>query len=200
MLVVAPSSSRFEGGSTSGGMEEHLLERVTTIEGNISRILERMQQMTDLLVRQNRSITLNASLLDALADVLDEAGVIPRRMVNAAWRERYQKDKDDEKFKARGSKVCERIIKLYKGEERLLFTRLVRESFADLDRGKASGFRRLERAAALDADNIHLNKFLGAHFFCKGRAALARDYFTRALEAEPENWRIQLLLGLAYGD
>ncbi|HYH86796.1 MAG TPA: hypothetical protein VEX60_15190, partial [Pyrinomonadaceae bacterium] len=39
MLVVAPSASRFEGGSASGGMEEHLLERVTAIESNISRLL-----------------------------------------------------------------------------------------------------------------------------------------------------------------
>jgi tetratricopeptide (TPR) repeat protein len=200
MLVVAPSASRFEGGAASGGMEEHLLERVTAIESNISRLLDRMQQMADLLLRQNRSITLNTALLDALADVLDEAGVIPRRTVNAAWRERYKKDSDDEELKTRGGKVCENIIKLYKGEQRELFTRLVRESFAEVDRGKASGFRRLQRAAALDTDNIQLNKFLGGHFFCKGRTALARDYFSRALEADPENWRVRLLLGLSYGD
>lgn len=200
MLVVSPSASRFEGGAASGGMEEHLLERVTAIESHISRLLDRMQQMADLLLRQNRSTQLNTTLLDALADVLDDAGVIPRRKVNAAWRERYRKESADEGFKARGSEVCENIIKLYKGDERELFTRLVREGFAELEHGKPSGFRHLERAAALAADNAQLNKFLGTHFFCKGRTALARDYFSRALEADPENWRVRLLLGLSCGD
>jgi len=200
MLVVAPSASRFEGGTSSSGMEEHLLERVTAIESNISRLLDRMQQLADLLLRQNRSTQLNTALLDALADVLDDAGVIPRQKVSAAWRERYQKENADEEFKARGSEACENIIKLYTGEERVTFTRLVREGFADLDRGKASGFRNLERAAALASDNVQLNKFLGAHFFSKGRTALARDYFSRALDADPENWRVRLLLGLACGD
>lgn len=200
MLVVAPSASRFEGGMTSGGMEEHLLERVTAIESNISRLLDRMQQLADLLLRQNRSTQLNTALIDALADVLDDAGVIPRRRVTAAWRERYQKETADEDFEARGGEACENIIKLYEGEERGLFTRLVREGFAELEGGKASGFRRLERAAALAADNVQLNKFLGTHFYCKGRTALARDYFSRALEADPENWRVRLLLGLACGD
>lgn len=200
MLVVAPSASRFEAGADSGGMEEHLLERVTALESNISRLLDRMQQMADLLLRQNRSTQLNTALIDALADVLDEAGVIPRRKVTAAWRERYRKEDADEEFKASGGEVCENIIKLYRGDEPGLFTRLVREGFAELERGKASGFRNLERAAALAADNVQLNNFLGAHYFSKGRTALARDYFSRALDADPENWRVRLLLGLACGD
>ncbi|MBC7933446.1 MAG: tetratricopeptide repeat protein [Rubrivivax sp.] len=200
MLVVAPSASRFEAGAASGGMEEHLLERITAIESNITRLLDRMQQMADLLLRQNRSTQLNTALIDALADVLDDAGVIPRRRVTAAWRERYRKENGDDESRSRGGEVCENIIKLYKGEEHALFTRLVREGFAQLERGKAGGFRSLERAAALAADNVQLNNFLGAHYFSKGRTALARDYFSRALDADPENWRVRLLLGLACGD
>jgi len=60
--------------------------------------------------------------------------------------------------------------------------------------------RVLERAAALASDNAPLNAFLGAHFFSKGRTALARDYLTRAFDADPDNWRVRLLLGLVCGD
>ncbi|HEX8355537.1 MAG TPA: tetratricopeptide repeat protein, partial [Pyrinomonadaceae bacterium] len=41
---------------------------------------------------------------------------------------------------------------------------------------------------------------LGEQLFRKGRPAPARDYFSRALDADPENARLRLLLGLACGD
>ena len=200
MLVVEPSASRFEGGGVSGGMEEHILERISVIENSLSRLVDKLGQMADLLLRHSRTAHLDHALLDTLVDVLNEAGVVRRRVVEAAWRERYRHEKAVESGPVRDA-VCEKIISLYEGEERELFARLVREGFAAVDTGKAvEGLRTLERAAALAPGFAPLNVYLGVHYFGKGKTALARDHLSRAFVADPENERVRLLLGLACGD
>ena len=200
MLVVEPSASRFEGGDVGGGMEEHILERITVIENSLSRLVDKLGQLADLLLRHSRTAYLDHALLDTLVDVLNEAGVVRRRAVEAAWRERYRRENPDESDRMR-EEVCAEIVALYEGEERGLFARLVREGFDALGEGEAAeGLRRLERAAALAPENGPLNAYLGVHYFGKGKTALARDYLSRAFVADPENGRVRLLLGLACGD
>lgn len=200
MIVVEPTASRFEGGHVSGGMEEHILERISVIENSLSRLVDKLGQLADLMLRQSRTAYLDHALLDALVDVLNEAGVVRRQSVEAAWRERYRKEKPGDPDSGRGHD-CRRIIALYEGEGRELFARLVREGFAAVDAGKlADGLRQLERAAALAPTNAPLNTYLGACYFGKGKTALSRDYLSRAFAADPENERVQLLLGLSCGD
>src|SRR5919112_92397 len=55
MLMVETSSARFEDRSSAGGMEEHLLERVTAIENNISRLIDKLEQMAELMLKGWRS-------------------------------------------------------------------------------------------------------------------------------------------------
>jgi tetratricopeptide (TPR) repeat protein len=200
MLVVEPSTSRFEGGDVSGGIEEHILERITVIETSLSRLVDKLGQLADLMLRQSRTAYLDHVLLDTLVDVLNEAGVIRRRAVEAAWRERYRREKPAGLDPDRDA-VCERIVAVYEGAERELFARLTREGFVDVDAGRvADGLRKLERAAALAPGNVPLNTYLGVYYFGKGKTALARDYLSRAFVADPENGRVQLLLGLSCGD
>src|SRR5919205_3862254 len=125
MIVVEPTASRFEG-DVSGGMEEHILERITVIENSLSRLVDKLGQLADLMLRQSRTAYLDHALLDTLVDVLNEAGVVRRRAVEAAWRERYRSEKLGESDAGRDA-VAEKIIALYEGDEGELFARLVRE-------------------------------------------------------------------------
>jgi tetratricopeptide (TPR) repeat protein len=201
MLMVEPTAARFEDRSTSTGMEDHLLERVTSIENNISRLIDKLEKMAELMLKQSRSAYFDHSLLDTLVTVLTEAGVVHRQRLHALWRERYRDVTADIDTKARRNELSDSVLGEYRGEERELFTRLVREGFADFVNGKTvNGLRSLERAAALAKENAPLNAFLGEHFFRKGRAARARDYLSLVLKADPENARVRLLLGLVFGD
>src|SRR5919205_3671582 len=116
MIVVEPTASRFEG-DVSGGMEEHILERITVIENSLSRLVDKLGQLADLLLRHSRTAYLDHALLDTLVDVLNEAGVVRRRAVEAAWRERYRRENPDEPEPVR-EEVCERVVALYEGGER----------------------------------------------------------------------------------
>jgi tetratricopeptide (TPR) repeat protein len=198
MLLVEPSAARFEGRGTNGGMEEHLLERVTAIENHISRVIDKLEKMAELMLKQSRSAYFDHELLDTLITVLTEAGSIDRHRLAALWRERRRKEGED------GTRFGQRrdgVLAAYEGEEQELFARLVRGGFDDFEKGRpAAGLRALERAAALAPGNAPLSAFLGEHLFEKGKTAPARDYLARAVAAEPENGRLRLLLGLACGD
>jgi len=139
--------------------------------------------------------------LETLLTVLTESGIIDRRKLEAAWRERSNSDEALEGSKRRRRELCEKVVGEYKGDERVEFARLVGEGLEEHAKGReAKGLRLLERAAELSGDNLPLDIFLGEHFFRAGRAARARKYLARASEADSENARLRLLLGLAYAD
>src|SRR3954469_23052025 len=188
MLMVETSSARFEDRSSAGGMEEHLLERVTAIENNISRLIDKLEQMAELMLKGSRSAYFDHALLETLLTVLTESGLVDRRKLEAAWRERSGNDETLASSGRRRKELCEKIVEEYKGEEREEFARLVGEGLEKHAKGReAEGVRVLESAADLAGGNLPLDIFLGEHFFQKGRPARARKYFARAREADPEN-------------
>src|ERR1044072_4694202 len=201
MLMVETSAARFEDRSSAGGMEEHLLERVTAIENNISRLIDKLEQMAELMLKGSRSAYFDHALLEPLLTVLTESGIIDRRKLEAAWRERSNSDEGLEGSKRRRRELCEKIVEEYKGEEREELARIVNEGVEAHSKGReAEGLRVLERAAELSGGNLALDIFLGEHFFRAGRTARARNYLARAFAADPENASLRLPLGLAHAD
>lgn len=201
MLMVEPSAARFEGRGVGGAMEEHLLERVTAIENHISRVIDKLEKMAELMLKQSRSAYFDHELLDTLITVLAEAGSIDRLRLAELWRERRKKEAAEGPDGSRYEAPREKALAQYGGEEPEIFGRLVRDGFREFERGRAgAGLRTLERAAALAPDNAPLNGFLGEHLFGRGKTAPARDYLSRALAADPGSGRLRLLLGLACGD
>ena len=211
MLLVEPSGARFESRGTGGGMEEHLLERVTAIETHISRVIDKLEKMAELMLKQSRSAFFDHELLDTLITVLGESGAISRQRLAELWRERRKKepgdsldeseDEGDKENRSRFHGLIRVVLKHYVGNGRAEFERIVRESFGEIEKGRIlAGVRRLERAAALAPENGPLNHFLGVQLYKRGRTAPARDYFERALTQDRDNGWLHLLLGLACGD
>jgi tetratricopeptide (TPR) repeat protein len=201
MLLVEPSAARFEGRGTNGGMEEHLLERVTAIENHISRVIDKLEKMAELMLKQSRSAYFDHELLDTLITVLTEAGSIDRHRLAALWRERRRKEGAETEDGTRFGRLRDSVLAAYDGEAKEPFARLVREGFDELEKERtAAGLRALERAAALAPDNAPLNATIGEQLFIKGKTAPARDYLSRAHAVAPESGRLLLLLGLVCGD
>ncbi|MET0648704.1 MAG: tetratricopeptide repeat protein [Pyrinomonadaceae bacterium] len=203
MLLVEPSGARFESRGTGGGMEEHLLERVTAIENNISRVIDKLEKMAELMLKQSRSAFFDHELLDTLITVLGESGAISRQRLAELWRKRRKKETGEGEAEkpSRFDGMINVVLKHYVGDEREEFARIVRESFREIEKGRiVAGVRQLERAAALATGNGPLNHFLGMQLYRRGRTAPARDYFERALASDKDNGWLHLLLGLACGD
>jgi tetratricopeptide (TPR) repeat protein len=201
MLVVEPTALRYEEEALAGDYEEHLLERVSALEGALARVAEKLEQAVDLISRNVRTTYDYHLLLDTLVGVLGETRVLSRSRVEQLWRERLERDAAETAEAGRRRELRAGVISRYAGGERAAFTALVGEGFALIDRGKeAEGVSRLERAAALSPDNAPLHSFIGEHFFRARKMALARDYLARALDSDPDNQRVCLLLGLVCGD
>ena len=199
MLVVEPAAYRFE--DDTGGHEEHLLERVTALEGSLARITEKLAQAVEFLTRNARTSYYDHILLETLLGVLGETRVVSQGHVERLWRERFERDAADVAEAGRREELRERVSARYAGGERAAFVRLVGDGFALIEMGReAEGVRHLERAAALSPENALLNSFIGEHFFRVRKMVLARDYLARALASDPENTRLCLLLGLVCGD
>lgn len=205
MLLVEPSGARFESRGTGGGMEEHLLERVTAIETHISRVIDKLEKMAELMLKQSRSAFFDHELLDTLITVLGESGAISRQRLAELWRERRKKETGEGEVEggkpSRVATIVDVVLEHYAGEEHEQFAGLVREGFGEIEKGSlTAGLRWLERAAALAPANGPLNHFLGVQLYRRGRTAPARDYFERALAADQDNGWLRLLLGLTCGD
>lgn len=203
MLLVEPTGARFESRGTGGGMEEHLLERVTAIETHISRVIDKLEKMAELMLKQSRSAFFDHELLDTLITVLGESGAISRQRLAELWRERRKKEASEggAQKHSQFDGLIEVVLEKYTGDEREAFEQLVRSGLVEIEKGNgAAGFRRLERAAALAPTNGPLNLFLGIELYRKGKTAPARDYFERAWAVDRGNGWLYLLLGLACGD
>ncbi len=208
MIIVEPSSSRFEAGTTGLSTDEHLLERISAAENRVARLAERLERSLDLLLRYAQNAYFDRSLVRALVNLLSEDGVIQTERLEKLWSERCQRDaveqeenvhRDELRLKilARPDEANQQVQML----EKRAFEELVNEGFLLIeDKQVTQGITKLQQAAELSNENAALNLFIGEHFFRRGKSKLARTYLAKAHAALPNDVRISLLLGLTCAD
>ncbi len=208
MIIVEPSSSRFEAGTTGLSTDEHLLERISAAENRVARLAERLERSLDLLLRYAQNAYFDRSLVRALVNLLSEDGVIQTERLEKLWSERCQRDaveqeenvhRDELRLKilARPDEANQQVQML----EKKAFEELVNEGFLLIeDKQVTQGITKLQQAAELSNENAALNLFIGEHFFRRGKSKLARTYLAKAHDALPHDLRISLLLGLTCAD
>ena len=91
MLVVQPTSARFEAADAGVSTNEHLLERISATENRITRLAERLERSLDLVLRQAQNSSFDRSLVKALIDVLSEEGLIKKERLEQLWAEECEK-------------------------------------------------------------------------------------------------------------
>ena len=201
MIIVEPSSARFEITESSLPTDEHLLERISAAENRIARLTERLERSVDLLLRQSQNSYFDRSLVKSLIDLLSEDGVVGRDRLEKLWNERCQKDASEQEESTYRSQLKMAILAGIQSESRENFRELIDQGFALLDQHKVDqGMAVLRRAAEPPTSNAPLDHFLGEHFFRLGETKLAREFLFKAYRADPENVHVNLLLGLICAD
>ncbi len=204
MLVVEPSSLRYEEDSTGGGDAGGMLaERVSSLENNLTRFAEKLERALDLMLKQVQSAHFDHMLLDTLITVLTDAKIMDGAMLARRWREVREKEKFGIDGARRPADARERIVAAYEGaeEHKAAFVQLVEDGFKQLAAGNATkGIKLLERAAAHTPHNLPLLSVLGEHFFREGKAGLALRYLEAALAAGGGDLRLRLLFGIGLAD
>ncbi len=208
MIVVEPSSSRFEVGSTGLSTDEHLLERISAAENRVSRLAERLERSLDLLLRYAQNAYFDRSLVRALVNLLADDGVVQTERLEKLWSERCQRDAVEQEENVYRDELRLRILSRTEAAEKQAevldkeaFEELVNEGFLLIeDKQITQGITKLQRAAEIGHENAALNLFIGEHFFRRGKSKLARTYLAKAHAALPNDVRISLLLGLTCAD
>jgi tetratricopeptide (TPR) repeat protein len=201
MIVVEPTSSRFEAGPASLSTDEHLLERISAAENRVARLAERLERSLDLLLRYAQNAYFDRSLMRALVGLLTEDGVVDTERLERMWSERCQRDTVEQEENVHRDELRLRIIAGARVSDKQAFEDLVNEGFLLIeDKQIPQGIAKLQSAAEIAEENAALNLFIGEHFFSRGQTKQARAYLTKAHAAMPEDLRISLLLGLTCAD
>jgi tetratricopeptide (TPR) repeat protein len=201
MIVVEPTSSRFEAGTSALSTDEHLLERISAAEARTARLAERLERSLDLLLRYAQNAYFDRSLMRALISLLEEDGVVQSDRLEKLWSERCERDAVEQEETVHRDELRLRILAHAQAMERPVFSELVNEGFLLIDDKQVQeGIAKLQRAAEMSDENAALNLFIGEHYFRRGKTKHARTYLSRAHEALPHDLRVSLLLGLTCAD
>ena len=201
MIVVEPSSTRYETAPTSLSTDEHLLERISAAENRVARLAERLERSLDLLLRYAQNAYFDRSLMRALVGLLTEDGVVDTERLERMWSERCQRDTAEQEENVHRDALRLRILANAKVPDKQAFEDLINEGFVLIeDNQLPQGINKLQAAADLGEENPPLNQFIGEHYFRRGKIKLARAYLTKAHAAMPDDLRISLLLGLTCAD
>jgi tetratricopeptide (TPR) repeat protein len=201
MIVVEPSSSRFEAGPASLSTDEHLLERISAAENRVSRLAERLERSLDLLLRYAQNAYFDRSLMRALVSLLTEDGIVETDRLERMWSERCQRDTVEQEENVHRDELRMRILAGAKVADKQAFEELVNEGFLLIeDKQVPQGITKLQRAAEISEENAALNLYIGEHFFRRGKTKQARAYLSKAHAGLPGDLRISLLLGLTCAD
>lgn len=112
MLVVEPSSARFEAAEAGVSTNEHLLERISATENRITRLAERLERSLELVLRQAENASIDRSLLQALVEVLSADGLINKDRLEQIWNEqRHRKQLIENRSSGKKPKASKRQSK-----------------------------------------------------------------------------------------
>lgn len=201
MIVVEPAAARYESSDPTVYNEEHLLERISSLENRLARLSEKLERGLDLLFQQAQNSHFDRALVKTLVGILTDDGLIQNDRLERLWIDRCQKDAEQQQESERREELRLRILASYRGQDRVVFEQAVNEGFLFIDDAQlARGIRSLRHAAEMSNDNAALLSFVGEHFFKTGKPHRARGYLARAHDISPENKRISLILGLTYAD
>ena len=203
IITSTPTASAYGGVEAllRPTIEEHLLERISSLESELARAGEQLELVVDLAHRQETTGLYDRAMLDALVEHLSERGAVEGGKLQTLWRDRiaehYEGASEQEAF----DKRIERMLSRFGGENFDLFARLL-DTGADLfiEGNLKRGIRCFEKALLLDPDNVAVASFVGEHFFRVNKPVLARAYLERAVREEEDNYSARLMLGVICGD
>lgn len=201
MITVVPRAA-LEEILPIGGVEEHLLERISALEYSLSRMQERFDRLLELFQRQATSSLYDHSMIDALISLLSEDGLVNKEKLVATWQirlaEKHEQNNLREKLDVRRQKILgankpvDEKFNFFVSEGLLLIT--------NGEEDARRGVRLLEKAVLLNPENVELNFFLGEYFFYKNKLTLAQHYLENTVEHDNNHYLALLMLGISYGD
>jgi tetratricopeptide (TPR) repeat protein len=196
MILSGPLASEegMEDLEEDFSFDEHLLERISILEEALKRTTETVQQLLDVVSKQQESLALTEAGVATARELLERHEVVEEEAWEATWRRHRSLRLLAIEKRDHFQHYRTRIRSLHRGGEPERFEDLLdlaEQSFAAMDLERA--IDALELAFDLDPANHEMAHFLGETLFNAGRSAEGLTYFEQLLALEPDHYE-----GLVY--
>ncbi|NBO65040.1 MAG: tetratricopeptide repeat protein [Acidobacteria bacterium] len=197
LLVISRTPDLLTGESIDNSFEEHLLERISSLELALARSNERFEQLLEIAQQQASGGFYDHMMISSLTEVLTESGLIDTDELEQRWVSRVARHHQETAEREQLDQRCETILAAARGRFRDQFVRQVTEGVRLLaEANTRRGLRMLVEAVPLDPGNIELRLLLGEYNFLLGRPDEARQHLNFVLAEHPVEFKARLLLGL----
>ena len=201
LLVISRTPDLPSGESIDNSLEEHLLERISSLESALARSNERFEQLLEIAQQQASGGFYDHMMLSSLTEILTESGVIDTDELEQRWVARVARHHQETAERELLDQRCEQILAAYRGRFREEFVRQVTEGVRLLtETNVRRGLKLLGEALTLDPGNFELRLMLGEYQFLQGRPREARHHLDQVLKERPGVFKARLLLGLITGE
>jgi len=178
--------------------DEHLLERISTLEDVVKRTGEAVKSLFESLGNLEKNLFVAHTGILALQETLQRSGAVRSEEVLDLWETKMDERMQAVEKKDRFLERRDRIIARFRGDNRQAFLRKLREAeFAILALDAERGIRVLDELFRLDRENTELGFYLGETFFSGGDLDRAAGYFKKVLAVEPEHFESLVYSGIA---
>lgn len=201
MLVVFPQSLKYDTNHVPTYYEDHLLERVTSLELRLAQITERLATTLDLMLRQTKTSHTDHLLLETLIESLNTLGAIEKESLTQNWREKVDSERAKETAENRRAKTLAEILAQGGQSNPKLFVHLIKEGIKFLDDNEdKQAFQMFERALILSPENFPLLMFVADNYFRNDKFEAAKTCLEKAQKISPNDLKIRFLLGVIYAE
>ncbi len=177
--------------------DEHLLERISSLEYSAGRVDERLNEIYELVQQLATESFYDHTMVESIADALKRLRIIGKRELEEAWQrkiaQRLLETEERERFEARKKG----FLNAFRGNDRKLFVRLIEEcSQHFVQKNYQRALRALEKAFSVDPQNCEVGIFLSKIYYEFENFANAGKFLRRVLRLDPRHFEANLLTGL----
>jgi tetratricopeptide (TPR) repeat protein len=179
-------------------LDEHLLERISTLEDVVKRTAEAVKSLFESLGNLEKNLFVAHTGILALQETLERRGAVRSEEVVDLWESKMDERMQAVEKKDRFLERRDRIIARFSGGDREGFLKRLREAeFAILALDADRGIRVLEELYRSDRGNVELGFYLAETFFSAGELERASNYFRKILAVDPGHFEALVYSGIA---
>ena len=181
--------------SPMGFMDEHVLERISSMEYALSAINKRLNTLAETVERVAANSFIDHTMIETLTDSLESAGINLANL-EAEWRKKIDaRLLENEEVDRLGSRM-EEIIDFYRGSQRKQFTIWMERAYELLASDRTTeSLHSLESAYEHDASNYELGMLLAEVYFQSAEFGRSSECLRRVLDTKPDHFEATLLMG-----
>jgi len=177
--------------------EEHLLERISSLEQSVSRLDERLSEIHDLAHQLATESFYDHTMIESIAGTLKRLQIVGKRELENEWQKRMTQrlieSEERERFEARKKD----FLNAFRGKDKKLFVKLIDEgSRSFVQKNYKRALRALENALAIDPQNCEVGIFLGKIYYEFENYSSAGKCLRCVLKFNPHHFEANLLAGL----